>query len=172
MSDHEVNIKILLDILVREKVIASRDARNGVLQQMTDNVSELVLDDNRYQARAITLDGVRSVGGVRDVRRRHRADDRRPCLQPRGSGGAVARRPVVEPDADARPAAAAAGGAARAGQDARLRPDARLVVPRQSVGPAAAHPLLPGSHAAAATASSSRSTRSSARSSRRSRSTT
>ena len=61
MSDHEVNIKILLDILVREKVIASKDARNVVLQQMTDNVSELVLDDNRDQARAITLDSVRSV---------------------------------------------------------------------------------------------------------------
>jgi glutamate dehydrogenase len=61
MSDHEVNIKILLDILVREKVIANKDARNVVLQQMTDNVSELVLDDNRCQAGAITLDGVRSV---------------------------------------------------------------------------------------------------------------
>jgi glutamate dehydrogenase len=61
MSDHEVNIKILLDILVREKVIANRDARNVILQQMTDNVSELVLDDNRNQARAITLDSVRSV---------------------------------------------------------------------------------------------------------------
>jgi glutamate dehydrogenase len=55
-----VNIKILLDILVRENVIANRDARNVVLQQMTDNVSELVLDDNRHQARAITLDSVRS----------------------------------------------------------------------------------------------------------------
>jgi glutamate dehydrogenase len=61
MSDHEVNIKILLDLLTREKVIASRDERNAILEQMTDNVSELVLDDNRDQARAITLDGVRSV---------------------------------------------------------------------------------------------------------------
>ena len=61
MSDHEVNIKILLDILVREKVIANKEARNVVLQQMTDNVSELVLDDNRHQARAISLDSVRSV---------------------------------------------------------------------------------------------------------------
>ncbi len=60
MSDHEVNIKILLDILVREKVIAGRDERNAVLEEMTDNVSELVLDDNRNQARAITLDGIRS----------------------------------------------------------------------------------------------------------------
>ncbi|MCC6162292.1 MAG: NAD-glutamate dehydrogenase [Acidobacteria bacterium] len=61
MSDHEVNIKILLDILVREKVIASKDDRNVVLKEMTDNVSELVLDDNRNQARALSLDGVRSV---------------------------------------------------------------------------------------------------------------
>ena len=61
MSDHEVNIKILLDILVRERVIASKDERNVVLEQMTDNVSELVLDDNRHQARAISLDAVRSV---------------------------------------------------------------------------------------------------------------
>ncbi len=61
MSDHEVNIKILLDILVREKVIPSREARNQVLEQMTDNVSELVLDDNRHQARALSLDGARSV---------------------------------------------------------------------------------------------------------------
>ncbi|HTV01673.1 MAG TPA: NAD-glutamate dehydrogenase domain-containing protein, partial [Luteitalea sp.] len=61
MSDHEVNIKILLDLLVREKVITSREERNTILEKMTDNVSELVLDDNRHQARAITLDGVRSV---------------------------------------------------------------------------------------------------------------
>jgi glutamate dehydrogenase len=63
MSDHEVNIKILLDVLVREKVIASKEARNEVLEQMTDDVSELVLDDNRHQARAITLDHARSLTG-------------------------------------------------------------------------------------------------------------
>jgi len=61
MSDHEVNIKILLDILVRERVIDSRDARNVILQEMTDDVSELVLDDNRHQARCITLDRLRSI---------------------------------------------------------------------------------------------------------------
>ncbi len=60
MSDHEVNIKILLDILVRERAIAGRDARNVLLQEMTDNVSELVLEDNRHQARAISLDAARS----------------------------------------------------------------------------------------------------------------
>ena len=43
------------DVLVREKVIASKEERNAILEQMTDNVSELVLEDNRHQARAITL---------------------------------------------------------------------------------------------------------------------
>ncbi len=60
MSDHEVNIKILMDLLVGQKVIESRDARNEILQEMTDNVSELVLADNTWQARCITLDGMRS----------------------------------------------------------------------------------------------------------------
>ncbi|MPY90886.1 MAG: hypothetical protein GEU99_23600 [Luteitalea sp.] len=60
MSDHEVNIKILLDLLVRSGVIGSRDERHRMLEEMTDEVSELVLADNRHQAVAITLDGLRS----------------------------------------------------------------------------------------------------------------
>lgn len=60
MSDHEVNIKILLDLLVRQGVIKSRADRNQILAEMTDEVSELVLADNENQARALTLDGLRS----------------------------------------------------------------------------------------------------------------
>jgi glutamate dehydrogenase len=60
MSDHEVNIKILLDLLVRAGVIAGRRERNALLAGMTDEVSELVLEDNRQQALALTLDGFRS----------------------------------------------------------------------------------------------------------------
>ncbi len=60
MSDHEVNIKILMDRLVSQKVVESREARNEILQEMTDNVSELVLADNKLQARCITLDSLRS----------------------------------------------------------------------------------------------------------------
>jgi glutamate dehydrogenase len=60
MSDHEVNIKILLDMLVRHGVIKDRAARNAIIAEMTDNVSELVLADNINQSRALTLDGVRS----------------------------------------------------------------------------------------------------------------
>ena len=60
MSDHEVNLKILLDQLVRTGVIPSRQARNALLREMTDQVSALVLDDNDRQALALTLDGRRT----------------------------------------------------------------------------------------------------------------
>ncbi|MFN8060530.1 MAG: NAD-glutamate dehydrogenase [Vicinamibacterales bacterium] len=60
MSDHEVNIKILLDVLLREGLLKSRTERNALLREMTDEVSELVLSDNEQQALALTLDGLRS----------------------------------------------------------------------------------------------------------------
>jgi glutamate dehydrogenase len=66
MSDHEVNIKILLSLLTRNGVIGSRDERNRMLEGMTDEVSELVLADNRHQAVAITLDGLRSAQGYEE----------------------------------------------------------------------------------------------------------
>ncbi|HEY0816821.1 MAG TPA: NAD-glutamate dehydrogenase [Pseudonocardia sp.] len=47
-SDHEVNIKILLDRLVAAGEL-DREARNAVLVDMTDDVAELVLADNRDQ---------------------------------------------------------------------------------------------------------------------------
>ncbi|MCW8128349.1 NAD-glutamate dehydrogenase [Microbulbifer halophilus] len=53
-SDHEVNIKILLD-----KVVANGDLtgkqRNQMLEEMTDSVAELVLDNNYDQARALSV---------------------------------------------------------------------------------------------------------------------
>jgi glutamate dehydrogenase len=47
-SDHEVNIKILLDYLVSEGHI-DRSHRNELLAEMTDEVAELVLRDNYRQ---------------------------------------------------------------------------------------------------------------------------
>ncbi|MGI5128839.1 NAD-glutamate dehydrogenase [Pseudonocardia sp. CA-107938] len=47
-SDHEVNIKILLDRLVASGELARED-RNAVLAEMTDEVSRLVLADNTDQ---------------------------------------------------------------------------------------------------------------------------
>jgi glutamate dehydrogenase len=47
-SDHEVNIKILLDQAVRDGVLDGA-ARNALLAEMTDEVAELVLEDNYEQ---------------------------------------------------------------------------------------------------------------------------
>jgi glutamate dehydrogenase len=61
MSDHEVNIKILLDLLSNRGVLTGRMERNELLVQMSEAVAELVLQDNADQARALDLDGLRSV---------------------------------------------------------------------------------------------------------------
>ena len=53
-SDHEVNIKILLDDAVQRNEI-SVDGRNQQLAAMTDEVGQLVLWDNYRQNQAITL---------------------------------------------------------------------------------------------------------------------
>src|SRR5262249_55427103 len=51
-SDHEVNIKILPDEVVRNGQMTVAD-RNGLLQTMTDEVGRLVLADNYHQNRAL-----------------------------------------------------------------------------------------------------------------------
>ena len=59
-SDHEVNIKILMSALMKKGVVKGKPERNRILVEMTDEVAELVLLDNDHQARALTLDGLRS----------------------------------------------------------------------------------------------------------------
>lgn len=53
-SDHEVNIKIALTSAMRSKKV-TLDERNKVLESMTDDVSHLVLSDNRLQTQAISI---------------------------------------------------------------------------------------------------------------------
>ncbi len=53
-SDHEVNIKILLNQLVLNGQLGI-DERNQFLESMTDSVSELVLHNNLRQTQAISL---------------------------------------------------------------------------------------------------------------------
>lgn len=60
MSDHEVNIKILLDLMVAGGRM-DRDERNRVLAAMTEEVAQLVLMDNYMQSLAISLDSCRSL---------------------------------------------------------------------------------------------------------------
>ncbi len=54
MSDHEVNIKILLEDIVKQGQL-SPSARNQLLESMTDEVSDLVLKDNLRQSLALSL---------------------------------------------------------------------------------------------------------------------
>lgn len=54
-SDHEVNIKIALSIATRAGEL-SLEGRNKLLAEMTDNVAELVLEDNREQNLIISLE--------------------------------------------------------------------------------------------------------------------
>ncbi|MBU6339073.1 MAG: NAD-glutamate dehydrogenase [Rickettsiales bacterium] len=52
-SDHEVNIKIaLIQALLSKKI--TLEQRNKILESMTDEVSHLVLEDNRLQTQAIS----------------------------------------------------------------------------------------------------------------------
>jgi len=60
MSDHEVNIKILMSILLKTKALKDVEARNKLLAEMTDEVADLCLADNDAQTLAITLDVLRS----------------------------------------------------------------------------------------------------------------
>ena len=59
-SDHEVNLKILLDILVKNGAVKSVEERNRILAEMQEAVAALVLADNVAQSRALSLDGLRS----------------------------------------------------------------------------------------------------------------
>ncbi|MEH6586376.1 MAG: NAD-glutamate dehydrogenase [Halioglobus sp.] len=53
-SDHEVNIKILLNAVVARGDLTEKQ-RNHLLEEMTDSVSELVLKNNYHQVQAISL---------------------------------------------------------------------------------------------------------------------
>ncbi len=53
-SDHEVNIKILLRDVTNQGVLTF-DQRNELLASMTDEVAELVLDNNRAQTLALQI---------------------------------------------------------------------------------------------------------------------
>ncbi len=55
-SDHEVNIKILLDAAVREGELTLKQ-RNRQLAEMTDEVAALVLRDNTFQTQSLSVTG-------------------------------------------------------------------------------------------------------------------
>jgi glutamate dehydrogenase len=54
-SDHEVNLKIAFAPMIAEKKI-SLEERNAVLNEMSDEVCELVLKDNRLQTQILSIE--------------------------------------------------------------------------------------------------------------------
>jgi glutamate dehydrogenase len=67
MSDREVNLKILLGRLV-DRGAMSLEERNRVLEEVTGEVAEAVLSDNRSQARALSLEQLRAAERLSDFR--------------------------------------------------------------------------------------------------------
>ncbi len=65
-SDHEVNIKILLDSLVMQSDLTEKQ-RNKLLESMTEQVGALVLKHNYYQNRAISMIEKNSIKGLNDL---------------------------------------------------------------------------------------------------------
>ena len=67
ISDHEVNMKILMEMMIKNgKLSGGLGERNEMLAEMTEEVADLVLADNRAQARALTLDGIRSAAAYEE----------------------------------------------------------------------------------------------------------
>ncbi|MFN8024968.1 MAG: NAD-glutamate dehydrogenase [Acidimicrobiia bacterium] len=62
-SDHEVNIKILLQAAIRRGTLAPGD-RDALLASMTDDVAALVLADNEAQANALEIAAVEAASLV------------------------------------------------------------------------------------------------------------
>ena len=54
MSDHEVNIKIMLQPMLQQGTLSAKE-RNKLLSRMTDNVSRLVLRNNYTQSLCLTM---------------------------------------------------------------------------------------------------------------------
>ncbi|HSG81723.1 MAG TPA: NAD-glutamate dehydrogenase domain-containing protein, partial [Gemmatimonadota bacterium] len=67
MSDHEVNLKILLRRLV-DRGDVTEEERNELLEAVTDDVAEGVLANNRSQGRALSLEQLRAQTRLADFR--------------------------------------------------------------------------------------------------------
>jgi len=63
MSDHEVNLKILLNGVVAANQMTV-EARNGLLAELTDEVRDLVLVNNDAHGRQLSRDHIRTVNDI------------------------------------------------------------------------------------------------------------
>ncbi|MCA9736735.1 MAG: NAD-glutamate dehydrogenase, partial [Gemmatimonadetes bacterium] len=67
LSDHEVNLKILLNAVVASGAL-SLEQRNALLEELTDQVADAVLQDNSSQSLAVSLDELRCPEQLDDFR--------------------------------------------------------------------------------------------------------
>jgi glutamate dehydrogenase len=98
-SDHEVNIKILLDAVTAAGDMTQKQ-RNALLQEMTDGVAELVLADNYLQGLALSLAEMQGLSRLDEQQRLMRQLERQ---------GELARAVEFLPDDEVLAQRAAAG---------------------------------------------------------------
>ncbi len=67
LSDHEVNLKILLNAVVASGELTVPE-RNTLLEELTDEVAEAVLENNASQSLAVSLDELRAKEKLEDFR--------------------------------------------------------------------------------------------------------
>ncbi len=67
LSDREVNLKILLNRAIEDGTLRP-ERRNELLRELAEPVSRLVLEDNRLQSLAVSLDALRAEEAVDDLR--------------------------------------------------------------------------------------------------------
>ena len=90
-SDHEVNIKILLDAIVAAGDLTPKQ-RNALLAEMTEEVAALVLRDNYDQAQAIATSAAQAASMAEVHERYIRSLEQAGAAQPRARGAARRRR--------------------------------------------------------------------------------
>ncbi|WAL66510.1 NAD-glutamate dehydrogenase [Amycolatopsis cynarae] len=96
-SDHEVNIKIMLDLAVAKAALSGAD-RNARLSALTDDVADLVLANNRRQNRVLGVSRSHATAMlpvharlIADLERRHGLDRRLEVLPAPGQLAAMER---------------------------------------------------------------------------------
>jgi glutamate dehydrogenase len=98
LSDREVNLKILLEPPVRSGSLEP-DARNELLEALTDDVAERVLRDNWSQSMAVSLDEIRQAEQLDEYRDLMTTLERRGLLD-RASEGLPSFETLVERSED------------------------------------------------------------------------
>ncbi len=138
-SDNEVNIKIALNREMAEGRLA-QDDRDALLVRMTDNVSALVLEDNRLQALALSIAEKGGAAAVPSLVRLMETFEGAGRARPQGRGAGGERRAAAPRRRGARADAARTRGAAvdreagAAGRDRGQRPARRSGAGERSGG--------------------------------------